>query len=60
MNNVIIIDNDKYVVVMILFSLLIYFLFILVCFAIGGCGDRAAYYKDNYGNLYDIDKMRIY
>ena len=60
-NNLFIIDNYKYFVVLIILALILYLIFIIIC-CIGGCfgGERGTpYYRDQFGNLYDINKNRI-
>ena len=61
MNNILIIDNYKYFIVLIIFTYVIFLFFVLIC-CMASCagGERTAYYKDQYGNLYDINKNRIY
>ena len=60
MNNILIIDNYKYFVVLIIFTYAIFLFFALICCIAGGAGgDRTPYYKDQYGNLYDINKNPI-
>ena len=61
LNNFVIIDNYKYFIVLIIFTLAIFLMFMLLCCVIGMIsGKETPYYKDQFGNLYNINKERIY
>lgn len=61
LNNLLVIDNYKYFIILILISLIIFALYYFLCCIISSLGSqRTPYYVDRYGNLYDINKNRIY
>ena len=60
LNNLLVIDNYKYFIILILISLIIFVLFYFICCIVSSLGSQQTpYYRDQYGNLYDINKNRI-